>query len=341
MDPGHRVPARHVQGQPLLVQARCKGPCRTNRSRTPWHPIQELQPLQQLFHCDAFWSQNDPAQHPLAHQRWYQGIAAWLWNTCCSPVPQAWWGWASCLAYNLRLQRSVAPHWRPPDTPTAWPIGCRTLGSWSWVARSLVARSLEVFGLETKIRSSLSPCGKMAALDSGAVLCWGNLSVPGPRSMVVVLGPLPFNFGKNMASVKLWAVCLDIKNLVRTLLFAAPALANTIFKENAFASIWQNISITLWGMLPTTILLIHKSIVVKGVECWTAKHTSALLQDQVFFGQKDVKRKLTCQKINIFVTRWAWHSKLRWNLAQKPRPQFQKPKPQLPWTEFLPTYLLT
>ena len=77
----------------------------------------------------------------------------------------------------------------------------------------------------------------MAALDSGAVLCWGNLSVPGPRSMVVVLGPLPFNFGKNMASVKLWAVCLDIKNLVRTLLFAAPALANTIFKENAFASI--------------------------------------------------------------------------------------------------------
>jgi uncharacterized membrane protein len=55
--------------------------------------------------------------------------------------------------------------------------------------------------------------------------------------MVVVLGPLPFNFGQNMASVKLWAVCLDIKNLVRTLLFAAPALANTIFKENAFASI--------------------------------------------------------------------------------------------------------
>jgi hypothetical protein len=53
-------------------------------------------------------------------------------------------------------------------------------------------------------------------------------------------------------------------------------------------------------MLPTTILLIHKSIVVKGVECWTAKHTSALLQDQVFFGQKDVKRKLTCQKNKYF-----------------------------------------
>ena len=77
----------------------------------------------------------------------------------------------------------------------------------------------------------------MAALDSGAVLCWGNLSVPGPRSMVVVLGPLPFNFGKNMASVKLWAVCLDIKKFSKDPVVCCSPLANTIFKENAFASI--------------------------------------------------------------------------------------------------------
>ena len=49
------------------------------------------------------------------------------------------------------------------------------------------------------------------------------------------------------------------------------------------------------------------------------------------------QEKVNLPKIQkLSVTRWAWHSKHRWSLDEKPRPQLQKPKPQLPWTEFNP-----
>ena len=105
-----------------------------------------------------------------------------------------------------------------------------------------------------------------------------------------------------MASVKLWAVCPDIKkNSKLPVVCCSSPLANTVSRGNAFASIWPKTSNSFIRHVAHIKVLHHKSSIVEGVECWAAKHTSPLLQDQVFFGQQDAKRKLTCQKYRNFL----------------------------------------